>query len=137
MKADDLLKTKAGQNPVNRARIEEASRSIGKATARSIPPDGVAQLGHTERKPTALSTLDKNPPHKPRRKKCVAILVEIVSFRVRELDADNLVGGSKHLRDCIAHSLGVDDGDKRLRWRYRQVVTEGSTGTLVRIERIK
>jgi hypothetical protein len=67
----------------------------------------------------------------------VVILVEIIRFGRKELDYDNYVAGAKPLRDSIATSLGVDDADKRIRWQYSQIVTEGSIGTLVRIERIK
>lgn len=38
----------------------------------------------------------------------------------RKLDDDNLASGFKAFRDGIADWLGIDDGDKRLTWRYAQ-----------------
>lgn len=40
--------------------------------------------------------------------------------RQRVLDDDNLASGFKATRDGVADWLGVDDGDKRLTWRYAQ-----------------
>jgi hypothetical protein len=61
------------------------------------------------------------------------VVVCLVGYRRRILDDDNFVGASKWLRDAIAESLGVDDGDKRLRWEYSQVETRGAEGTAVLI----
>ena len=36
------------------------------------------------------------------------------------LDDDNLASGFKSSRDGVADWLGIDDGDKRLTWRYAQ-----------------
>lgn len=38
----------------------------------------------------------------------------------RKLDTDNLAGALKACRDGIAAALGVDDGDPRVAWVYRQ-----------------
>lgn len=62
------------------------------------------------------------------------VVVSIVSFRRIRLDDDNLVGGCKALRDAIAKSLGLDDGDKRIWWEYSQHIGDGQRGTLVKIE---
>jgi hypothetical protein len=35
-------------------------------------------------------------------------------------DDDNLVSAFKYVRDEVARVLGVNDGDKRLRWVYKQ-----------------
>lgn len=61
------------------------------------------------------------------------VVVSLVCFRRRALDDDNLIGGCKALRDAIAGSLGIDDGDKRIRFEYSQQVTSGPVGTAVRI----
>jgi len=80
------------------------------------------------------------PPLVRLQKKCetrcrnLAIVVTILSFRRRVLDDDNLPSAFKGLRDAIAKSIGVDDGDRRYRWEYRQVETLGQEGTLVTIE---
>lgn len=48
--------------------------------------------------------------------------ITIVLTRVapRKLDGDNLQSGFKAVRDGVAQWLGVDDGDDRLDWQYRQ-----------------
>lgn len=65
------------------------------------------------------------------------VVVSLVVFRRVALDDDNLSGGCKWLRDAIARSLGIDDGDRRIRFEYSQVVTAGREGTAVRIQRLK
>ena len=64
------------------------------------------------------------------------VVVSLVGLRRRELDDDNFVGACKHLRDAIAASLGMDDGDPRLRWEYSQQETRGAEGVAVVISRI-
>lgn len=44
----------------------------------------------------------------------------IVRVGPMALDDDNLAISGKHVRDSIAQCLGIDDGDPRLTWRYRQ-----------------
>ena len=61
------------------------------------------------------------------------VVVSLVCFRRRLCDDDNLVAGCKHLRDAIAASLGLDDGDAKLRWEYSQTRTDGPQGVAVRI----
>lgn len=60
--------------------------------------------------------------------------VTLTSFRRRELDGDNIVGGFKPLRDAIARWLGCDDSERFITWEYGQVMTKGEVGTVVRIE---
>lgn len=62
------------------------------------------------------------------------VVVCLVGYRRRVLDDDNFVGACKHLRDAIAASLGLDDGDKRIRWEYSQHETHGREGVAVKIE---
>lgn len=38
----------------------------------------------------------------------------------KALDTDNLSGAFKALRDRLAAWLGIDDGDERIDWEYRQ-----------------
>ena len=61
------------------------------------------------------------------------MVVSLVGHRRRKLDDDNFVGACKHLRDAIAASLGLDDGDPRLRWEYGQHETHGVEGVSVTI----
>lgn len=46
--------------------------------------------------------------------------ITITRIAPRELDDDNLASGAKATRDGVADWLGIDDGDKRLSWRYNQ-----------------
>ncbi len=49
-------------------------------------------------------------------------VLEVTLIRVgpRKLDDDNLASAFKHIRDQMAHELGVDDGGDSVRWTYRQ-----------------
>lgn len=62
------------------------------------------------------------------------VVICLVGHRRRKLDDDNFVGACKHLRDAIASSLGMDDGDPRLRWEYSQHETGGAEGVAVTIQ---
>ncbi len=62
------------------------------------------------------------------------VVVSFVCFRSRPCDDDNLQFGCKWLRDAIAASLGIDDGDKRFRWQYGQLQTNGPEGVAVTIQ---
>jgi len=66
----------------------------------------------------------------------VECIVTFVNHRSRLLDDDNLISGFKVLRDVVARSIGIDDGDSRLLWQYHQLETKGAEGTLVIIERL-
>lgn len=46
--------------------------------------------------------------------------ITLTRIAPRELDDDNLAGGFKAVRDGVADWLGIDDGSKRLTWRYEQ-----------------
>lgn len=48
---------------------------------------------------------------------CTVLLVRIAP---RELDCDGVVAALKAIRDGVADWLGIDDGDKRVTWRYAQ-----------------
>ena len=111
-----------------RARIEAqlAQEDAGKARAGDLRPvpAAVAQPDGREALPAhAGQSL------RPRR-----LVVSLIGLRRRTLDDDNFNGACKHLRDAIAASLGLDDGDKRICWQYQQLQTKGREGVLVRIE---
>ena len=57
--------------------------------------------------------------------------VTITRIGPRRLDDDNLASAAKALRDGIADRLGMDDGDSRISWRYRQ--DHGDYGAVVEI----
>lgn len=71
-----------------------------------------------------------------KRKQGGAVLVRIslVAHRRKLTDDDNNTGSFKPLRDAIARSLGIDDGDARIAFECGQVETKGQEGTSVRIE---
>ena len=48
------------------------------------------------------------------------ITITLTRIAPRQLDDDNLASGFKSARDGVADWLGIDDGDKRLTWRYAQ-----------------
>ncbi len=76
------------------------------------------------------------PAPRPQTRRQNRLVVSLVIFRQRPCDDDNLSGGCKWLRDAIAASLGLDDGDPRLRFEYHQVITTGRRGVLVKIDRL-
>lgn len=63
----------------------------------------------------------------------VGVRVTLIAVRQKRLDDDNLAGGFKALRDSIAESLGIDDGDDRVEWIYRQQVGPKPHGTIVMV----
>ncbi len=62
------------------------------------------------------------------------MVVSLIGLRARTLDDDNFVGACKQLRDAIAATIGIDDGDKRIKWQYQQLQTNGREGVLVQLE---
>jgi hypothetical protein len=46
--------------------------------------------------------------------------VHLTRYASRALDSDNLVGSMKHVRDAVAHWLGIDDGDPRVSYQVGQ-----------------
>jgi hypothetical protein len=64
----------------------------------------------------------------------VGVVISLIGLLKRTLDCDNFCGACKPLRDGIASSLGIDDGDKRIRWQYNQCETRGQEGVIVHIE---
>lgn len=49
---------------------------------------------------------------------CVITLTRYGSGK--RMDTDNLAASFKGVRDGIADVLGIDDGDERITWKYRQ-----------------
>jgi hypothetical protein len=88
-------------------------------------------LAGPERKPDPLPPLVKRPKVQRSGKSRLVVIVTIIAFRNRFLDDDNIGAGAKSLRDCVATSLGVDDGDKRIKWEYGFVQSAGREQTLV------
>lgn len=81
-------------------------------------------------------TLDGGIPIQEGSAGSVEVRVSVVLIGLRRrvlLDGDNFVAGCKPLRDAIAESLRVDDGDARIDWSYHQLKTTGPEGTIVLI----
>ncbi len=95
----------------------------------------VGAIPNPERKRNTAPALDRGAQTITSRRRSVAIRVSITSVRKRILDNDNLIAGSKWLRDQIAETLGLDDAEgSGLTFEYSQVLTRGTEGTIVRIE---
>src|SRR5690606_5472183 len=62
---------------------------------------------------TAAELSHHRPPSAP----CAVTLTRIAP---RPFDSDNLARAFKAVRDQIANWLGIDDGDRRVQWHYRQ-----------------
>jgi len=118
---------------IDGAAYSPGHRKVREHYAKSCQP--VDGPGNTERKRDALPALDKGPKAQRSRKARVVICIKIISIRKRETDLDNIIAGAKPLRDAIARSLGVDDGNKRIRWEYDTIITTGATGTQILISR--
>ncbi len=117
---------------MNEPQVKITGRSITfSESLRRLNPHlfGVAGLAPDKREPRQVATLDKDAQGKPVNQ--VRLAVRIVSFSRRVKDDDNHTGGNKHLRDCIAASLGIDDGDKRIKFEYQQIESLGPEGTMV------
>lgn len=48
------------------------------------------------------------------------LAVTLTRIGPKKLDTDNLARACKAVRDGVADALGVDDGDERIEWRYKQ-----------------
>jgi len=60
-------------------------------------------------------------------------LVRLVRVGQKSLDTDNLAESMKSIRDAVAKSIGIDDGDERIKWEYEQVAV-GKRIYQVRVE---
>jgi hypothetical protein len=72
--------------------------------------------------------LPEFPRHQTVATPCVVTLEHVGP----EMDGDNLQRAFKAVRDALAALIGVDDGDPRLSWVYRQ--RTGPAGIVVTIE---
>lgn len=55
------------------------------------------------------------------RKVQLPCVVKLTRVGPKSLDSDNLASAFKAIRDAIARRLGVDDGDKRIKFEYDQI----------------
>lgn len=49
-------------------------------------------------------------------------VITLTRIGKRRMDSDNLAGAFKAVRDQIARTYGVDDGDPRYTWQYAQKI---------------
>lgn len=114
------------------------SHQVSEATRRRNPEifGALGAIPAEQRERGSVEALERQPQRKRKVQRGVAVVVTLVACRKRLLDDDNNVGSLKHLRDCIADSMDVDDADRRVQWCYGQVQTNGQTGTLVKIETV-
>ena len=59
-------------------------------------------------------------------------VVTLTRVGPRRIDSDNAVSAFKHVRDEIAARIGINDGDTRIAWLYRQ--ERGPFSVRVRVE---
>lgn len=86
-----------------------------------------------------VRALDRKPSAHQGRKSSVALVVGFTPYCNFECDDDNFGSGNfKSLRDEIAKTLGIDDGDKRVKFEYHTpIYTKGKPGTIVNITLIE
>ena len=63
--------------------------------------------------------------------------VTILALSRRATDLDNLMSGTKAIRDAIAREFNLDDGERQIDWQYASVSTRGELGLVVNIEPYK
>lgn len=115
--------------------LKKYPRASESCIVRNLGP--VHPTGDGERKRSPRPALDKDAKAKSRSSISVAVIITLIRCGERLLDNDNAVGGNlKAMRDAIARTLDIDDGDPRLRWHYGQCQTTGTHGVLVKIERL-
>ena len=94
-------------------------------------------LGPVEARPTErakVEALDGGVKQRKASKGSVAVRVVLVSCRHRLSDDDAVAASLKPCRDAVAASLGIDDGDARVRFECSQARTDGDQGVLVKVE---
>lgn len=124
----------------------KGSKSFHARNPHLYPLDGLSnpKPQHDTRVPPAKETGGKDAGQSRvvgRRSGKPRVRVSITSFRRKTLDTDNLIGGSKALRDSIAMTIFPNepdpDADHLIQWEILQVKTSGRTGTFVMVEELK
>lgn len=92
-------------------------------------------LASQEPQSTPAQTLVRPSAQPKKRKRSVDAVITLIACRRRLLDDDNNTASFKPLRDQIAETIGIDDGDNRIRFEHEQIETRGRQGTIVKVER--
>ena len=64
------------------------------------------------------------------------LAVQLTRYSRGKLDSDGAVAAGKFVRDAVAECLGVDDGEERVTWHYRQERVPKGFAIQIRIEEI-
>ena len=128
------LDIKSITDPVLRRKIiEQDARQNAKQLTKHAPdPICTLETGMPER--SQRPALDRPRPRRERRKGRVAVVVSLITCCQRAADDDNDAHSKKPIRDAIAESLGLDDGDSRIHWEHGQCESRGPEGVIVKIE---
>src|SRR5688572_19021440 len=111
-----------------RFRIEDFNERQQRQIRDQLASDAVRAMEAQKPKPVIAQALVRGNEKLKGGKGCV--VVSLIGLLKRTLDCDNFCGACKPLRDGIASSLGIDDGDKRIRWQYSQCETKGQEGVI-------
>jgi hypothetical protein len=110
------------------------SESTRRRNPHLYPPVGGVVAGQP--KHSQVSALEQIIQKRKKGKGGVEVVVTLITCRRRECDDDGNVAALKPLRDAIASSLGIDDGDGRIRFEYGQCETRAERGVIVKIEKL-
>lgn len=110
---------------------------VSESIKRRNPSLFLGRLDSQVAQPDNWNPLVKDSPAPKKGTSSLVYRVVLVAHRKRLVDSDNNVASLKNLRDCIAETLRIDDGDdERLSWTYGQVKTDGKQGVCVTIEKV-
>lgn len=104
------------------------------AKLRALLDDDLRRVEASQPKQATPQALDGDDAKYQSSKSGMGCVVSFVALLRKSFDDDNLIASIKPLRDAIAASIGIDDGDKRIKFQYQQLQTKGREGVLVHIE---
>lgn len=118
--------------------MNKLPQDVSESTRRRNPHlyPAVGGVAPEQRQQPAVSALEQIIQKRQKGKGSVEIYVTLISCRRRELDDDGNVAALKPLRDAIAASIGIDDGDGRIKFEYGQCEVHGEQGVIVKVENI-
>lgn len=120
-------------------RLEDLPPAVRERVRLQMLEDGAVRVraaARHPRQPGALRPLVEEVEGGGQSESGVVCRVTLVLCRPRRLDSDSVPATLKWLRDAVAKSLGVDDGDERVEWEYGQCVSNGTEGVVVKVERL-